>query len=122
MWTCPDCLSVMPAYQKGDHERHHTAYKNTQPPLDAELNGPNYPTQLQIDCARIAELEMALQVLLPGLILDLRYADLDDDKDAMRARIETVQTALAGSPSRPGNLSTGSALSDATPDRRDEHG
>lgn len=37
----------------------------------------------------------ALEVLLPGLILDLRYADDDDDKDAMRARIKTVQEALA---------------------------
>lgn len=38
----------------------------------------------------------ALEMLLPGLILDLRYADEDDDKDAMRCRIETVTDALAG--------------------------
>lgn len=36
----------------------------------------------------------ALECLLPGLILDLRYADDDDDKDAMRSRIETVETAI----------------------------
>jgi hypothetical protein len=41
-------------------------------------------------------LRMALDCLLPGLILDLRYATDDDDKDAMRSRIETVQDALAG--------------------------
>lgn len=38
----------------------------------------------------------ALQVLLPGLVLDLRYATDDDDKDAMRSRIETVEQALDG--------------------------
>ena len=43
---------------------------------------------------RIRELEAALNILLPGLILDLRYAEDDDDKDALRARIETVETAL----------------------------
>lgn len=37
----------------------------------------------------------ALESLLPGLILDLRYANVDDDKDAMRSRIETVRSALA---------------------------
>lgn len=37
----------------------------------------------------------ALETLLPGLVLDLRYADLDDDKDAMQSRIETVTEALA---------------------------
>lgn len=36
----------------------------------------------------------ALQVLLPGLVLDLRYASDDDDKDAMRARVQTVEEAL----------------------------
>jgi hypothetical protein len=36
----------------------------------------------------------ALECLLPGLTLDLRYADPDDDKDAMRSRIKTVTDAL----------------------------
>lgn len=36
----------------------------------------------------------ALQCLLPGLVLDLRYADDDDDKDALRSRIDTVTEAL----------------------------
>jgi hypothetical protein len=40
-------------------------------------------------------LREALECLLPGLILDLRYATDDDDKDAMRSRITTVQDALA---------------------------
>jgi hypothetical protein len=39
-------------------------------------------------------LREALHVLLPGLMFDLRYADDDDDKDAMQARIDTVITAL----------------------------
>lgn len=34
---------------------------NTQDPLDAELNGPNYPTQLQIYEERIRELEGIVQ-------------------------------------------------------------
>jgi hypothetical protein len=42
------------------------------------------------DQARIAVLETALNILLPGLWLDLRYADPDDDRDAMQARIDTV--------------------------------
>lgn len=43
----------------------------------------------------------ALLVLLPGLVLDLRYADDDDDKGALAARVQTVQSAIAkavGSP------------------------
>jgi hypothetical protein len=40
-------------------------------------------------------LREALEVLLPGLVLDLRYASDDDDKDAMRSRVETVQQALS---------------------------
>lgn len=43
---------------------------------------------------RIAELEKALSCLLPGLMLDLRYADDDDDKDALRSRIDTVTSVL----------------------------
>lgn len=43
---------------------------------------------------RIRVLEMALNDLLPGLILDLRHADLDDDKEAMESRIKTVTEAL----------------------------
>jgi hypothetical protein len=37
----------------------------------------------------------ALLTLYPGLVLDLRYAEMYDDKDAMRARIETVEEALS---------------------------
>lgn len=36
----------------------------------------------------------ALQCLLPGLVLDLRYADDDDDKEAMQSRVDTVVTAI----------------------------
>ena len=46
-----------------------------------------------------AFLRAALEVLLPGLVLDLRYAGDDDDKDAMRSRISTVREALDYSPS-----------------------
>lgn len=49
-------------------------------------------------CSRFAErirvLESALNSLLPGLVLDRRYADADDDIGAMNSRIETVQEAL----------------------------
>jgi hypothetical protein len=51
------------------------------------VKGPQY---------KIQRLREALECLLPGLVLDLRYATDDDDKDAMRSRIETVQDALAG--------------------------
>ncbi len=43
----------------------------------------------------IVQLEEALKCLYLGLVLDLRYADDDDDKDAMRSRIKTVEEALA---------------------------
>lgn len=36
----------------------------------------------------------ALAVLLPGLVLDLRYADMDDDKDAMRARTDPMADSM----------------------------
>lgn len=36
----------------------------------------------------------ALLMLWPGLVLDLRYADVDDDKDALRSRVQTVEEAL----------------------------
>lgn len=45
----------------------------------------------------------ALQMLYPGLVLDLRYADDDDDKDAMRARIQTIEEALDQSAGKRGN-------------------
>ena len=37
----------------------------------------------------------ALECLLPGLVLDLRYADDNDDKEAMQSRIDTVTAAIA---------------------------
>ena len=36
----------------------------------------------------------ALKCLLPGLVLDRRYADDDDDLDALDSRIETVLEAI----------------------------
>ena len=43
------------------------------------------------NATRLAQLEEALLSLLPGLEIDLRYADADDDTDAMRSRIKTVR-------------------------------
>lgn len=40
-------------------------------------------------------LRTALWELYPGLVLDLRYADDDDDKGALRSRIKTVEEALS---------------------------
>lgn len=45
--------------------------------------------------AAAPDLLEALECLLPGLILDLRYADPDDDKEAMQSRITTVTEAIA---------------------------
>lgn len=44
--------------------------------------------------ALVKALTTALECLLPGLVLDLRYAGADDDKDAMLSRIDTVIAAL----------------------------
>lgn len=45
--------------------------------------------------AEIDRLREALASLRLGLVLDLRYADDDDDKDALRSRVKTVEEALA---------------------------
>lgn len=44
----------------------------------------------------VAELRETLLTILPGLVLDLRYASEDDDKDALRSRIQCVREALLG--------------------------
>lgn len=46
--------------------------------------------------AVIARLRGALESLLPGLALDLRYADDDDDRDALLSRVRAVEEALIG--------------------------
>lgn len=43
----------------------------------------------------------ALESLWPGLVLDLHYASDDDDKDAMKSRIDTVIDALRSAPDTP---------------------
>ena len=48
--------------------------------------------------AEVAELREALGCLLPGLVLDVRYADDDDDIEAMWSRVKTVTAALSHSP------------------------
>lgn len=50
-------------------------------------------TTLSATCER---LRTTLVELLPGLVLDLRYASDDDDKDALRARVAGVEAALSG--------------------------
>jgi hypothetical protein len=49
----------------------------------------------------------ALESLWPGLVLDLRYADPDDDKEAMQSRIDTVVEALSPCSSSSSSGSTG---------------
>lgn len=44
--------------------------------------------------AAAPDLLQALLDLLPGLIIDRRYATADDDMDALNSRIETVRGAL----------------------------
>lgn len=44
--------------------------------------------------AAAPDLLQALQWLLPGLELDLRYADPDDDLDCLRSRVKTIRDAL----------------------------
>lgn len=50
----------------------------------------------QLEACRAVKAKMleGLECLLPGLVLDLRYATEDDDTDAMQARIETVTECL----------------------------
>lgn len=58
--------------------------------------------ELQAQNERIKEIDginkkciSALGSLLPGAVLDLRYADENEDKEALRTRIETIKDALA---------------------------
>ncbi len=83
---------------------------NTQSPLDAELNGPNYPTQEQIYRARIKELETALRIA--GHYLTDVYLQSGDEYHGGLGAFRNDIDRLLGSPSRPENLSTGSPLSD----------
>lgn len=53
------------------------------------------PTGLYVRWQDYERLRDALQVLYPGLALDLRYATEDDDKDALLARVRTVEEALS---------------------------
>lgn len=55
-------------------------------------------------------LRAALLTLLPGLALDLRYAEPDDDRDALLSRVRTVEEALSGSPSETKSNPAGSGL------------
>lgn len=61
----------------------------------AHAHNPEVARFIVKACNAHDELVAALLVLLPGLELDLRYADPDDDLDAMRSRVKTVRDALA---------------------------
>ena len=54
--------------------------------------------ELRNDKAWLVE---ALETLLPGLALDIRYCSEDDDRDALKARVETVVDALNAAKGRP---------------------
>lgn len=60
-------------------------------PGEVRLN----PKGLYVRWEDYERLRGALEMLWPGLVLDLRHADADDDTDAMRSRIQTVQEALS---------------------------
>lgn len=46
--------------------------------------------------AQVDALREALESLYPGLALDLRYADPDDDREALASRVRTIELALSG--------------------------
>jgi hypothetical protein len=60
-----------------------------------EVYAETYPVRPLLN--RIDQLEDALLSLLPGLVLDLRYAEPDDDRDAMQSRIDTVRDCFTDS-------------------------
>lgn len=67
-------------------------------PMQIDAAAPVKADAVEANARLIAaapEMLEALQSLLPGLALDLRYANDDDDRDAMRSRIDTVVAAIA---------------------------
>jgi hypothetical protein len=73
---------------------------NTQDPLDAELNGANYPTQLQIYRARIRELEGALREMVSRWEPDTAGADrrMWERAAALVFTPDSVPTGAGGNP------------------------
>ncbi len=54
------------------------------------------PALLRTAAATIDRLRGGLEMLWPGLVLDLRYAEPDDDRDALQSRVDTIRDALSG--------------------------
>lgn len=74
----------------------HTTVESAGQPIEAAQKMAYLSHLDRADLMREVErLRGALQMLYPGLVLDLRYADMDADKDALQSRIRTVEEALS---------------------------
>jgi chromosome segregation ATPase len=62
--------------------------------VETEQNARRYKIELETLREQCARMRAGLESLWPGLVLDLRYADEDDDKDALQSRVDTVFEAL----------------------------
>lgn len=108
VWYCPEpqCdfevnLCKHNNQRQGEHGLPYCADCGAQVP---ESLRPAPETNAGYSQAHADQMRTALETLLPGLVLDLRYADDDDDKDAMRSRIETVTQALLPPPAQKAEL------------------
>lgn len=90
--NAPDCAECEGSGESGQIASDGTQYSTKTPPCTS-CGGSGKTERPALEVAAHEMLE-ALQCLLPGLVLDLRYADDDEDKDALRSRIETVQSAI----------------------------
>lgn len=77
-------------------DRNMTSKNDLDTLIDCLRHRPVATTAAQMrEAADVIErLHGALSVLYPGLVLDLRYCDEDDDRDALQSRVKTVEEAL----------------------------
>lgn len=87
----------IPACNCGDQWNHggHAADRLREISDEVYTNGKTVLQAVKDLCAERDRYRNALELLRPGIEIDLRYADPDDDIDALRSRAQTIREALS---------------------------